>query len=468
MKALINMVLDVRKMEVGESKLHMQPYSFNTWIEQVSQDFANEGEAEQVHIRFQLDPRIEEVCFDKDKCEIVLSNLLTNALKHSPQSTTITISSELKVSGDEVRVAISDQGCGLNQVNMGKLFTRFYQGEGEQNGTGIGLSYSKILVEQHGGKIGAYNNPDVGATFYFDLPVRHTEVEVVSQPRAYLNELIGDDGIEQPALSGEQFDTSAYKILVVDDHAEMTDFLKKVLEPHFKQVLTAADGEEALRVIRNNMPNIIVSDVMMPRINGYQLCQYIKEDITISHIPVVLLTARDDEQSQQEGYKNGADAYLAKPFEEETLLELVRNRLKNREEIRERYMQAGPVPVPEETTFSPADEAFLSKLNKVIQDNLDNCNLDIATICNEVHMSRASLYNKMKALTDISANEYINKFRMERAIQLIRTTDMPFTEIAEKVGFATSSYFSTAFKQYMGETPTQYKKRIRQTEATEE
>lgn len=468
MKALINMVLDVRKMEVGESKLHMQPYSFNTWIEQVSQDFANEGEAEQVHIRFQLDPRIEEVCFDKDKCEIVLSNLLTNALKHSPQSTTITISSELKVSGDEVRVAISDQGCGLNQVNMGKLFTRFYQGEGEQNGTGIGLSYSKILVEQHGGKIGAYNNPDVGATFYFDLPVRHTEVEVVSQPRAYLNELIGDDGIEQPALSGEQFDTSAYKILVVDDHAEMTDFLKKVLEPHFKQVLTAADGEEALRVIRNNMPNIIVSDVMMPRINGYQLCQYIKEDITISHIPVVLLTARDDEQSQQEGYKNGADAYLAKPFEEETLLELVRNRLKNREEIRERYMRAGPVPVPEETTFSPADEAFLSKLNKVIQDNLDNCNLDIATICNEVHMSRASLYNKMKALTDISANEYINKFRMERAIQLIRTTDMPFTEIAEKVGFATSSYFSTAFKQYMGETPTQYKKRIRQTEATEE
>lgn len=232
--------------------------------------------------------------------------------------------------------------------------------------------------------------------------------------------------------------------------------------------MTAADGEEALRVIRNNMPNIIVSDVMMPRINGYQLCQYIKEDITISHIPVVLLTARDDEQSQQEGYKNGADAYLAKPFEEETLLELVRNRLKNREEIRERYMQAGPVPVPEETTFSPADEAFLSKLNKVIQDNLDNCNLDIATICNEVHMSRASLYNKMKALTDISANEYINKFRMERAIQLIRTTDMPFTEIAEKVGFATSSYFSTAFKQYMGETPTQYKKRIRQTEATEE
>lgn len=466
MKALINMVLDVRKMEVGESKLHMQSCLFNTWIEQVSQDFANEGEAEQVHIRFQLDPRIREVCFDMSKCEIVLSNLLINALKHSPQNTTITISSELKANGDEVRVSISDQGCGLNQVNMGKLFTRFYQGEGEQNGTGIGLSYSKILVEQHGGKIGAYNNQGAGATFYFDLPVRHTETEIVSQPKAYLNELIDDEGIEAFASSGEQFDTSAYKILVVDDHPEMTDFLKKVLEGYFKQVLTAADGEQALNVTREQMPDIIVSDVMMPRVNGYQLCQRIKEDISISHIPVILLTARDDEQSRQEGYKNGADAYLIKPFEEETLLELIRNRLKNREEIRERYMRVGPVPIPEETTFSSADEAFLSKLNKVIADNLDNCNFDIATICKEVHMSRASLYNKMKALTDISANEYINKFRMEKAIRLIKTTDMSFTEIAEKVGFATSSYFSTAFKQYTGETPTQYKKRIRQAEVT--
>lgn len=153
---------------------------------------------------------------------------------------------------------------------------------------------------------------------------------------------------------------------------------------------------------------------MMPRMNGYQLCQHIKEDINISHIPIILLTARDDEQSQKEGYKQGADAYLAKPFEEDTLIELIRNRLKDREQTRKRYMQAGSVPVPEEVTYSAADEAFLAKLNQVINNNLDNCNLDIATLCKEVHMSRASLYNKLKALTNISANEYINKFRMEK------------------------------------------------------
>ncbi|MDM8335907.1 hybrid sensor histidine kinase/response regulator transcription factor [Mediterranea massiliensis] len=467
MKALINMVLDLRKMEVGESKLHLQPLDINAWIGQVSQDFASEGEAEQVHITYNLAPGIGNVSFDKEKCEIILSNLLVNALKHSPKNSTINITSELTADG-QVRISIADQGCGLKQVNMDKLFKRFYQAEGEQNGTGIGLSYSKILVEQHGGKIGAYNNPAGGATFYFELPLRHEQAEIVSQPKAYLNELITDEGIEPTISSENSFDTSAYTVLVADDHPEMLDFLKKALGEHFKQVITAADGMEVLQLARKHLPDIIVSDVMMPRMNGYQLCQQLKQDISISHIPVILLTARDDEQSRKEGYKNGADAYLAKPFEEDTLLELIRNRLKNRSLIRERYLQAGPVPVPEEATFSQADEAFLSKLNKIILDNLDNCDLDIAVLCQQMHVSRASLYNKMKALTNISANEYINKTRLEKAIQLIVNTNMPFTEIAEKVGFATSSYFSTAFKQYTGETPTQYKKRIRQKPAENE
>ena len=193
--------------------------------------------------------------------------------------------------------------------------------------------------------------------------------------------------------------------------------------------------------------------------NGYELCKNIKEDITISHIPIVLLTARDDKQSQLSGYKNGADAYLTKPFEVEMLMEIIRNRLKNRESIKKRYLNTGLVPAPEESTFSQADETFLLKLNKIIQENLDNSNLDVTLICKEIGMSRASLYNKLKALTDMGANDYINKFRMEKAITLITHTDMSFTEITEKIGFTTSRYFSTAFKQYTGETPTQYKER---------
>ena len=458
MKNLINMVLDVRKMEVGESKLQIHPYALNQWIEHVSQDFISEGEAKNVCIRYQLDPHIDTVSFDKDKCEIILSNLLINALKHSPQDAEIIITSELLSEGNRVRISIIDQGNGLKQVNTQKLFTRFYQGTGEQSGTGIGLSYSKILVELHGGSIGAQDNQEAGATFFFELPLRQQSEEIICQPKAYLNELMSDDSKEQlPEESN--FDTSPYSVLVVDDNPDLTDFLKKSLGEYFKRVIIASDGVEALQLTKSHVPDIIVSDVRMPRMNGYELCKNIKEDITISHIPIVLLTARDDKQSQLSGYKNGADAYLTKPFEVEMLMEIIRNRLKNRESIKKRYLNTGLVPAPEESTFSQADETFLLKLNKIIQENLDNSNLDVTLICKEIGMSRASLYNKLKALTDMGANDYINKFRMEKAITLITHTDMSFTEITEKIGFTTSRYFSTAFKQYTGETPTQYKER---------
>ncbi len=461
MKNLINMVLDVRKMEVGESKLQIQPHALNQWIEHVSQDFTSEGEAKNIRIRYQLDPNIDTVSFDKDKCEIILSNLLINALKHSPQDAEITITSELLPEKESVRISVIDQGNGLKQVNTRKLFTRFYQGTGEQSGTGIGLSYSKILVELHGGSIGARDNPEVGATFFFELPLKQQSEEIICQPKAYLNELMSDDSKEQlPEESN--FDTSSHCVLVADDNPDLTDFLKKSLGEYFKRVIIASDGMEALQLSKSHIPDIIVSDVMMPKMNGYELCKKIKEDITISHIPIVLLTARDDKQSRLSGYKNGADAYLTKPFEIEMLMEIIRNRLKNRESIKKRYLNAGLVPAPEESTFSQADEAFLLKLNKIILDNLGNSNLDVTFICKEIGMSRASLYNKLKALTDMGANDYITKFRMEKAITLITGTDMSFTEVAEKVGFTTSRYFSTAFKQYTGETPTQYKGKRKQ------
>ena len=309
----------------------------------------------------------------------------------------------------------------MQQVDIRKLFTRFYQGTGEQSGTGIGLSYSKILVELHGGSIGARNNQETGATFFFELPLKQGIEEIICQPKAYLNELISDDKNEH-IPNENNFDTTPYTILVVDDNPDLTDFLKKSLGEYFKRIVIASDGVEALQLIKNHAPDIIVSDVMMPRMNGYELCKNMKEDITISHIPIILLTARDDRQSQLSGYKNGADGYLTKPFEIEMLMEIVRNRLKNRESTKKRYLNAGLIPAVEESTFSQADETFLLKLNQIIQENLDSSSLDVTFICKEIGMSRASLYNKLKALTDMGANDYINKFRLEKAITLIMGT----------------------------------------------
>lgn len=429
-------------------------------MREVSADFVSEGEAKGIEIRYQLDEQIAEVSFDGDKCEIILTNLLINALKHSPEGTAILICTELLTKEQRVRISVSDQGCGLGQVDIDKLFTRFYQGNGERNGTGIGLSYSKILAELHGGSIGARDNDAAGAVFFFELPLRMISEEMACEPKAYLNELISDEESEEVTDTGA-FNTKAYSLLVVDDNPDLIDFLRDTLKEKFKQVYTAADGVEALEVVRKNHPDIVVSDVMMPRMNGYELCKQIKEDIDISHIPVILLTARDDDQSQLHGYKLGADGYLTKPFEEEMLQELIRGRLRNREQTKARYMNAGILPVPEESTFSQADETFLLKLNKIIMDNLSNPALDVAFLCREVGMSRAALYNKMKALTDVGANDYINKLRLERAILHITTTDLNFTEIAEHTGFSTSRYFSTMFKQYTGETPTKFREKNR-------
>lgn len=461
MRDLLNMVLDLRKMEVGVSKLQVYPQRLNDWILEVSADFISEGEAKSIEIHYQLDERITEVSFDRDKCEIILTNLLINALKHSPEGTGIIIRTELLPDEQRVRISVSDQGCGLQQVDVNKLFTRFYQGNGEQqNGTGIGLSYSKILAELHGGSIGARDNETVGATFFFELPLQNISEEVLCEPKAYLNELVTDNS-EENVPDTDLFNTNNYSLLVVDDNPDLVDFLRDTLKEKFRQVYIAADGVEALELTRRYQPDIVVSDVMMPRMNGYELCKQIKEDINISHIPIILLTARDDGQSQLRGYKIGADGYLTKPFEEEMLLELIRSRLRNREQTKARYLNAGLLPAPEDSTFSQADETFLLKLNKIITDHLSDSGLDVAFLCREIGMSRATLYNKLKTLTDVGVNDYINKLRIEKAISLITTTDFNFTEIAERTGFTTSRYFSTLFKQYTGETPTKYREKYK-------
>lgn len=458
MKDLINMVLDVRKMEVGVSKTELLPHHLNRWIEEVYQDFTEQGEVQDIRILFHPDERINVISFDAGKSETILTNLLVNALKHSPTSSAITIRTELCKEEKKIRISVSDQGGGLEGVDINKLFTRFYQGNGEQGGSGIGLSYSKILAELQGGSIGAKDNEETGATFYFELPLRVGKQEITSQPKAYLNELLADNN-EKEEKSENDFSIKEYSILIADDNSDLIAFLKESLEGKFRSIFTAVDGVDALISIRNNQPDIIVSDVMMPRKDGYELCQTIKEDIEISHIPVILLTARDDRQSELKGYKKGADAYLPKPFDIDILLELIRSRLRNRENTKIRYQHTGLLPTPEEGTYSQADETFMFRVNKVIVENLENPELDVTYIYKELNMSRASLYNKLKVLTSMGANDYINKFRMEKAIRLIQTTHLSFTEIAEKVGYTTSRYFSTAFKQYTGETPTQFKER---------
>ena len=456
MKDLLNMVLDLRKMEVGKDGLKIEQADFNKWISEAAEDIVNEEHAQGIEIVLDLSPEIGLTGFDKKKCDAVFTNILINAVKHSQKGDVITIRTELTGNG-MIRTSISDQGPGITGMDPAMIFAPFYQNKNEKYGSGIGLSYSKILVELHGGQIAAENNPDKGATFWWEIPVNIEPDSTLSIPsKAYLNELMGyetEDDMSMPDCAG--FNISGMTLMLIDDNADLLDFLKETLCQNFTRIITVQSGNKAYaELIAGNVPDIIVSDVNMPDGNGYQLCKLIKDDERFSHIPVVLLTARGEQQSQSDSYRIGADAFMAKPFEVETLLELIRNILRKKAEIRKRYLDNEDKSVSD---YGSDEENFIIRLNKVIGEHLDDSSLDQQILCSELGMSRAALFNKMKAITGAGAKEYITRIRLEKAKHLIETSSLTIAEISEKTGFASQSYFSTAFKNYTGMTPTRYK-----------
>lgn len=454
MKDIINIVLDTRKMEVGQEVLHISSHPLHKWIQEVAETFQTASKAKEIEITYDFDDSIQSIAYDDTKCKVVLSNLIMNALKYSPNQTRIVIKTIR--TNESIQVHVQDQGIGLDNVDIKKLFTRFYQGKHNEGGSGIGLSYAKMLIDLHGGRMGAFNNKDRGATFFYEIPANLQEQEVSCPQHSYLNELLSSPEEEEKIESGS-FSLQGYSLLIVEDKQDLREFLKNALKDKFKKIYQAENGLVALEVIKQQQPDIIVSDVMMPQMNGYQLCKEIKENLNISHIPVILLTARADSESQMLGYKLGADAYLPKPFEMEMLLSVIQNQMRNREYIKSRYRGNQFILSPQEATFSNADEQFMIKLNEMIDQNLSQPDLDVKFLTAQMAMSRTSLYNKIKELTGMGANDYINRRRIDKAIILLTQSDMSITEISEQVGFTYQRYFSTLFKEMKGMTPSQFR-----------
>lgn len=454
MKDIINIVLDTRKMEVGQEVLHISSHPLHKWIQEVAETFQTASKAKEIEITYDFDDSIQSIAYDDTKCKVVLSNLIMNALKYSPNQTRIVIKTIR--TNESIQIHVQDQGIGLDNVDIKKLFTRFYQGKHNEGGSGIGLSYAKMLIDLHGGRMGAFNNKDRGATFFYEIPANLQEQEVSCPQHSYLNELLSSPEEEEKIESGA-FSLQGYSLLIVEDKQDLREFLKNALKDKFKKIYQAENGLVALEVIKQQQPDIIVSDVMMPQMNGYQLCKEIKENLNISHIPVILLTARADSESQMLGYKLGADAYLPKPFEMEMLLSVIQNQMRNREYIKSRYRGNQFILSPQEATFSNADEQFMIKLNEMIDQNLSQPDLDVKFLTAQMAMSRTSLYNKIKELTGMGANDYINRRRIDKAIILLIQSDMSITEISEQVGFTYQRYFSTLFKEMKGMTLSQFR-----------
>ena len=474
MRNVINMTLDLRRLEMGHTGLNVAQVGFNEWIRTIVDDFATAFRNRQVLLVFDFDENIGQVSIDKDKTEIVINNFLMNALKYTPAKATTRVATSLQ--GGYVRLSISDSGRGLDTVDMNRLFSKFYQGEGAVFGSGLGLSYSKSLIELQGGRIGAYDNDGApGATFWFELPIEAETAQ--QQPQAAAapsgNEAAGSEPAgEQPQSepAGEaplqQMSTAHLSAIIIEDDMELCQFIAANMKPEYAKVYTAYNGRDAMMLIRNHLPDIIISDVMLPAMSGLEICRQVKTSPQLQHIPVILLTARIDEASMQAGYNEGADSYLSKPFDMDILMTRCRNLLKNRLIIRERYTPSENAPRVDTRTnretqkrnINNANETFLKNINDLIEKNISQVDFNIETIVEKLYMSRASVQNKFRDLTGCNLGTYITEYKVRRAKEMLEDETMSMNEIADALGFRSQRYFSTFFKKNTGFTPSAWRK----------
>ena len=397
------------------------------WIQGIVEQFKYELEDRNITLQVRLDEQVEAWNFDDIKCGMVLSNFLMNALKFSPANSLIEIVGCIIPSG--IRISVIDQGIGLGNAEPEKLFSCFYQGKHNELGSGIGLAYAKMIIQQHGGNIGAYSNKVIGSTFYFELPVKIEQAQAKDMILGHqLLESTSDSDLVRSKI---QIKLSDYNILIVEDNDELRTFLAEALKNEYKCIFVANNGKEALKIMQKEIVDVVVSDIMMPLMGGYELCHRIKTCDELCHIPIVLLTALNDSDSTSTGYKCGANAYLSKPFELEVLQDLLYSILVNKELMKERYAEKYITAIPNSAVETVnRDEKFLLELNKIILDNLSSSDLNVTFLTEKIGMSRTPLYTKLKALTNLSVNDYINRIKIEKSTELLANTDFSISEIS--------------------------------------
>lgn len=447
MKHVINMVLDIRKLDQGITDINYKLTDLVEFIDNIRVDFSDSYDQKGVLLSFQQTLSNEMIWIDQLKIKIILVNLLSNALKFSePKSHVSIVLSELD---NNIKICVNDEGTGLKEDDLDNLFNSYYQGKHNKDGNGIGLYYSRMLINLIGGEIKATNNISGGATFTVLIP-RNLSVEDSdhSHQEYYVKPEIEDND----PISSENF-----TILLVEDIPDMQFYLAEELRSAFNQVIVAGNGKDASEILKSHKIDLVVSDIMMPIMNGYELCSVIKKDIELSHIPVILLTALCEDHNIKIGYNCGANAYLAKPFDSEVLINLIQTLRRQEILLKKRFKADSFAIVPEELIHSNLDKVFIDKLLSLINEHIEQPELDVDFICDKMAVSRSALYSKMKSYIGKGVKELINDIRIEKAKNLLKQTDLPISEISFQVGFAQQRYFSRVFKSEVGMTPSEYR-----------
>ena len=408
---------------------------------------------------------------DADKVQKIVMNLLSNALKFTPSGGRVFLSFDVLNRADATRrfplteadqdtqwacISVADSGPGIPEDQLEKIFERYYQSEAGKKsyGSGIGLYYARVLCSLHHGYIKAWNRPEGGALFSMAIPVNeasYTEDERTTQAPLLQTSQLAQDITEDSA----EEEADKKHVVVIDDDIDIANYLKVMLKPHYKVTLYY-DGDSALKGMAQDAPDLIISDVVMPGMDGYELCSRIKGDLQLSHIPVVLVTAKVAVESQVEGLDKGADAYVTKPFQPAYLLALVKSLLENREKLRR---QLGSVTTTEEIApeaLSPRDAAFMKELYELMEKELANADLDIVRMTEMMKISRTKFYYKVKGLTGDNPSVFFKRYKLNRAADLLKEGKYNMSEIAWMTGFNTLSHFSTSFKKQFGVPPSEY------------
>lgn len=461
MTEMVDMILNKGTNDISKSDISIEKVDLNDWLGKLIEDFKIDCYAKGLKTQFNPMPDLGKVDLDVKMMEAAVNNIMTNAIKYSDTGT-ITVSTGHEKS--KIWIKIQDEGRGFT-CKPEELFKRYYRENENIPGYGLGLSRAKLLIELLDGTIKAEKNEGPGSTFTIIIPdnLAQNDKSVQSKPNIPVMPESTDFGnIDEPEQTDEvNFDTKSMTLLIVDDQDDILQFIKDEYSPLFKTIYTAHDGKEALDLIRQRMPNVVVSDIMMPRMNGFELCKIIKTDLELSSIPVILLTSRSDPKNQDMGYKMGADSFLPKPFDSKLLYKIIRSQLKNRYEIKRQYATSFFTAISEDQTFSAADEQFVLKLNRFIRENLSNTMLGVDMIVDHMNVSRTTLFNKMNNLVGASTNKYIRRIRIDAAKEMLSKTNKSVGTIAEETGFSESQYFSTVFKQETGMTPSQFKDSLR-------
>lgn len=475
---LINQLLDFRKSESGKLKLNASKNNIVPFVENIKLSFEELARVRKINYTFHSSDEIIEVWFDKFNLKKIIFNLLSNAFKFTADGgeiciklSTITKKRKLLNNSEFLKLVIKDNGRGIPEKSIKAVFDRYYQlGEDEntRSGTGIGLALCKNLVKLHHGKIKAKSIEGSGTSFSVFLPLgkehlKENEIILESddikindsfyqnQPSFLIEESFSDTKDEEDV----KIDKLKPTLLLVEDNAEVRLFIKGIFQKNHN-ILESENGKIALEIASNNDVDLIISDVMMPVMDGVTMCDKIKSNIITSHIPVILLTAKTSEEAQKQGYTLGADAYITKPFDAHILEIRVTNLLKFRRNLIDKFKK-DIILQPKELTVTSADELFLQKAINLVEDNLSNAEFTVGDFINEMGMSRSVIYRKLKALTDQSLTEFIKTIKLKRAGQLIAQSQLNISEIAFDLGFNDLKHFRKSFQNMFNELPSEYR-----------